>query len=50
VKDRAGHDRRYALSIEKIEKELGWKPVVDFRDGIKKTVKWFLDRTYRGKI
>jgi dTDP-glucose 4,6-dehydratase len=43
VKDRLGHDRRYALSIEKIKRELGWSPVVDFRDGIKKTVKRYLE-------
>jgi dTDP-glucose 4,6-dehydratase len=50
VKDRPGHDRRYALSIEKIKRELGWNPTEDFNEGINKTVKWFLRRTYGGKI
>ncbi len=40
VKDRPGHDRRYALSIEKIEKELGWSPTADFREGLKETMEW----------
>jgi dTDP-glucose 4,6-dehydratase len=41
VKDRPGHDRRYALSISKINRELGWRPSVSFEQGIKKTVKWY---------
>ncbi|MGC8979110.1 dTDP-glucose 4,6-dehydratase [Caldisericum sp.] len=45
VKDRPGHDRRYALSIEKIKRELGWNPTEDFRDGMNKTVKWFFAKT-----
>ncbi len=48
VKDRPGHDRRYALSIEKIKRELGWNPTADFKEGMKKTVKWFLNNTYTG--
>jgi len=40
VKDRAGHDLRYALNSEKLKK-LGWKPLVRFEEGIKKTVKWY---------
>lgn len=47
VKDRPGHDRRYALSTEKIKKELGWTPTEDFRKGMKKTVKWFLKNSSR---
>ncbi|MCQ2796663.1 MAG: dTDP-glucose 4,6-dehydratase [Bacilli bacterium] len=43
VKDRPGHDLRYAMSPEKIEKELGWKPKHTFKTGIKETVKWNLD-------
>lgn len=43
VKDRPGHDRRYALDISKIKRELGWKPRYTFEEGIKKTVKWYLD-------
>ena len=44
VKDRPGHDKRYALSVEKMKKELGWAPTEDFRDGMNKTVKWFVDK------
>ncbi|WP_163328999.1 dTDP-glucose 4,6-dehydratase [Desulfurobacterium thermolithotrophum] len=43
VKDRPGHDFRYSLNTEKIEKELGWKAKVKFEEGIEKTVKWYLD-------
>ena len=43
VKDRPGHDRRYAIDASKIESELGWKPVETFETGIRKTVRWFLD-------
>ena len=44
VKDRPGHDRRYALSIEKIRRGLGWTPIEDFREGMNKTIKWFVAR------
>ena len=43
VKDRPGHDRRYAMDARKIERELGWKPKETFATGICKTVRWFLD-------
>ena len=43
VKDRLGHDRRYAISNEKIKKELGWQPTVSFEDGIKTTIEWYLN-------
>lgn len=43
VKDRLGHDRRYAIDATKLERELGWKPVETFETGIQKTVKWYLD-------
>lgn len=43
VKDRPGHDRRYAINASKIERELGWKPVETFESGIRKTVQWYLD-------
>jgi dTDP-glucose 4,6-dehydratase len=43
VKDRPGHDRRYAIDARKIEKELGWKPAETFETGIRKTVAWYLD-------
>ena len=43
VKDRPGHDRRYAIDAHKIEIDLGWKPVETFETGIRKTVRWYLD-------
>jgi dTDP-glucose 4,6-dehydratase len=43
VKDRPGHDRRYAIDASKIHKELGWKPAETFDTGIRKTVQWYLD-------
>jgi len=43
VKDRPGHDRRYAIDARKIERELGWKPAETFETGIRKTVQWYLD-------
>lgn len=42
VKDRPGHDRRYAIDARKIERELGWKPAETFETGIRKTVAWYL--------
>ena len=59
VKDRPGHDRRYAVDTSKISKELGWQPDEIFQSGIEKTVRWYLDNqvwwqavqsgTYRGE-
>lgn len=43
VKDRPGHDRRYAIDSSKIMNELGWAPVYDFESGIELTVKWYVD-------
>ncbi|MGE5385896.1 MAG: dTDP-glucose 4,6-dehydratase [Betaproteobacteria bacterium] len=43
VKDRPGHDRRYAIDAGKIARELGWKPMETFETGIEKTVRWYLD-------
>jgi dTDP-glucose 4,6-dehydratase len=43
VKDRPGHDRRYAMDASKIERELGWKPQETFETGLRKTVRWYLD-------
>jgi dTDP-glucose 4,6-dehydratase len=43
VKDRPGHDRRYAIDAGKITAELGWKPAETFATGLRKTVRWYLD-------
>lgn len=42
VKDRAGHDHRYAIDASKIQKELGWEPSLQFEEGLEKTVDWYL--------
>jgi dTDP-glucose 4,6-dehydratase len=42
VKDRAGHDRRYAIDSAKIARELGWRPKESFESGLRKTVNWYL--------
>jgi len=47
VKDRPGHDRRYAIDAGKIRRELGWRPQESFESGLRKTVRWYLER--RGK-
>ncbi len=43
VTDRAGHDKRYAIDASKLEKELGWKPSIQFEEGLSKTVDWYLE-------
>ena len=43
VKDRPGHDRRYAIDAGKVARELGWKPACTFERGIRETVQWYLD-------
>jgi dTDP-glucose 4,6-dehydratase len=43
VKDRAGHDKRYAIDATKINQELGWKPSLQFEEGLEKTIDWYLD-------
>ena len=43
VTDRPGHDRRYAIDAQKIERALGWRPAETFESGIRKTVQWYLD-------
>lgn len=45
VKDRPGHDLRYAIDSSKLQKELGWSPIPDFTDGLEKTVDWYLTNT-----
>lgn len=45
VKDRPGHDRRYAIDASKIRRELGWQPNVRFEDGIRRTIEWYLDNS-----
>ena len=43
VKDRPGHDRRYAIDCSKLEKELQWRPIETFESGLRKTIRWYLD-------
>jgi dTDP-glucose 4,6-dehydratase len=43
VKDRAGHDLRYAIDFSKLNRELGWEPSLQFEEGLRKTVQWYLD-------
>ena len=45
VKDRPGHDRRYAIDNTKITTQLGWSPAYTFESGMKKTVQWYLEHT-----
>jgi len=47
VTDRLGHDRRYAMNIAKIRRELGWRPRESFESGLEKTVRWYLDNLER---
>jgi dTDP-glucose 4,6-dehydratase len=43
VKDRLGHDRRYAIDAGKIQRELGWTPAHQFEQGLRETIRWYLD-------
>jgi dTDP-glucose 4,6-dehydratase len=45
VKDRPGHDKRYAIDASRINKELGWKPSVTFEEGLSETIDWYLENT-----
>lgn len=45
VKDRAGHDLRYAIDATKIKNELGWEPSLQFEEGIELTIDWYLENT-----
>ena len=49
VEDRLGHDLRYAIFPEKLRYELGWKPETPFKEGIEKTIKWYIKK-YDGNI
>jgi dTDP-glucose 4,6-dehydratase len=44
VQDRPGHDKRYAMDATKIKKNLGWKPIITFEDGLKLTIDWYIDQ------
>lgn len=46
VKDRPGHDRRYAIDARKLERELGWKPLETFETGLRKTIAWYLQNQH----
>jgi dTDP-glucose 4,6-dehydratase len=48
VRDRPGHDRRYAIDCSKIKRELGWKPHISFEEGLEKTVEWYISRARCG--
>jgi dTDP-glucose 4,6-dehydratase len=45
VSDRPGHDRRYALSSERLQRELGWRPKIDFAKGLSETISWYLENS-----
>ena len=45
VKDRPGHDLRYAIDSSKLQEELGWSPILEFAAGLEKTVEWYLTNT-----
>jgi dTDP-glucose 4,6-dehydratase len=45
IKDRPGHDRRYAIDASKIKNELGWEPSVTFEEGLSATIDWYLENT-----
>ena len=46
VKDRPGHDLKYAINSHKIRKELKWRPLNNINEGLKKTIKWYIDNRY----
>ena len=42
IEDRAGHDLRYAIDSTKLQRDLGWKPTMEFEEGLRRTVRWYL--------
>jgi len=51
VKDRPGHDKRYAIDASKLKRELGWAPTLSFEQGLARTVDWYLaNESWVGKI
>ena len=51
VKDRPGHDKRYAINSSKIKNKIGWKPKISFEEGLKKTFSWYLNnQQYYSKL
>ena len=46
VRDREGHDLRYAIDATKLKNELGWEPSLQFEEGLEKTVRWYLDNKH----
>ena len=49
VVDRKGHDRRYSMDSSKIKRELGWKPIVSFNEGIQKTIEWYFQNEQKSR-
>lgn len=49
IEDRKGHDRRYAMNSTKLSRELGWKPLVSFHEGIQKTIEWYKHRRHENR-
>ncbi len=49
VEDRLGHDRRYSINYEKIQTELNWQPQINFAEGLKLTVQWYVEKFKRNK-
>ena len=50
LKDRPGHDFRYSVNYNKIKKKFNWKPKVNFRNGLKQTVKWYADKIKKDNL
>ena len=50
VEDRKGHDKKYAIDFTKLSTNLGWEPKMDLKEGLKKTIIWYINRNYKNKI